>query len=100
MNHLQLTNVYPCPGNYKYGWRAPARKYTNPETVVKSTAQIASRAAVAALTGIGKKSPSTPAARHRRSSFDASRLDTKKSIEDIRRQSMDCHKVQAQLKYM
>nr|AML77242.1 putative LOV domain-containing protein [Codium fragile] len=81
------------PGNYKYGWRAPARKYTNPETVVKSTAQVASRAALAALTGIAKKSPSTPAASTRRASFDATRVDIKKSAEEIRRQSMDCHKM-------
>lgn len=40
------------PGHYKYGWRAAPRKYTNPETEVRSHAQAASSAAEMALAGI------------------------------------------------
>lgn len=79
-------------GHYKYGWRAAPRKYSNPETVVKSSAAVASRAALAALTGIAKKSPMPQPAAPRRASFDVTRVE-RKPCEENRRQSMDTHKV-------
>nr|AML77587.1 putative LOV domain-containing protein [Bryopsis plumosa] len=79
------------PGNYKYGWRASPRKYTNPETVVKSCAQTASQAAMAALSGINRKSPAVAPDAPRRASIDVVR-SSKKSSEENRRQSLDHHK--------
>lgn len=79
------------PGNYKYGWRAAPRKYTNPETVVKSCAQTAAQAAMAALSGINRKSPVITPDAPRRASIDVVR-SSKKNSEENRRQSLDYHK--------
>ncbi|GMH38007.1 hypothetical protein BSKO_05891 [Bryopsis sp. KO-2023] len=79
------------PGNYKYGWRASPRKYTNPETVVKSSAQTASQAAMAALSGLNRKSPVIVPDAPRRASIDVIRT-SKKTNEENRRQSLDYHK--------
>ncbi|CAD7697107.1 unnamed protein product [Ostreobium quekettii] len=46
----EVVNI--LPGHYKYGWRAPPRKYSNPEVEVKSHAKQASNAADEALAGI------------------------------------------------
>lgn len=40
------------PGRFKYGWRAPARKYANPQQLVDTSAAAAASAALAALSGI------------------------------------------------
>lgn len=40
------------PGRFKYGWRAPPRKYANPQNLVNTSAATASNAALAALSGI------------------------------------------------
>lgn len=70
------------PGHYKYGWRAAPRKYTNPETEVKSHAQAASSAAEMALAGISCH----PTSSHNASWLHSVRHPARRSLDGSYRQ--------------